>query len=392
VYTSPQGPWVKSCKGRYPRDLRFSPEVSDMKDFLLALFLLLGSLGMMAAPQAQDSHLPLTKDEVLDLLQSSVSSKVMVTTIQRYGIAFQPTPEILEEFRRAGADEAVLAAVQAAWHGEVPKPLSEAEIRMLLAAASPSEKIVRLVQERGIDFRPTADFIAEIRSKGASDELVGALRKAALRSPTQEELLQPPGPAVNLEGMARPLVPQTPAGPKTPSVLVDGKTATLVCEPSDFDVPVFAEAGDIGKIAAHLRCGEKVTVLERVPAPPGVDKIRYADGKEGFVADSFLEAPIATPGGDVTMPTAIYKPDPEYTPEARRAGIEGTVQFWIVIDTQGNVSAIQESSTALGHGLDKSAMDTVKKWKFVPAKRHGVPVVVRVGTEITFRLSQPKRR
>ena len=91
------------------------------------------------------------------------------------------------------------------------------------------------------------------------------------------------------------------------------------------------------------------------------------------------------------MPTAIYQPVAGYTPEARRDRIEGIVKLWIVVDTEGNVSDVQESSAPLGDGLDKSAIDTVKKWKFVPAKRHGVPVAVRVGAEVTFRLSANTR-
>jgi len=87
------------------------------------------------------------------------------------------------------------------------------------------------------------------------------------------------------------------------------------------------------------------------------------------------------------MPTAIYKPDAGYTLEARHARIEGTVKLLIAVDAAGNVSDVQESSELLGGGLDKSAMDTVRKWKFIPAKRNGVPVAVRVGVEVTFRLS-----
>jgi protein TonB len=118
----------------------------------------------------------------------------------------------------------------------------------------------------------------------------------------------------------------------------------------------------------------------------GFDKIQYADGKEGFVASSYLEGPIATPGKDVTAPSPIYRPEPSYTPEARQDGIEGTLTFSIVIDKQGNVTDVQERSKALGDGLDQSAIDTLKTWKFNPATRGGVPVPVRVMVEISFRL------
>jgi TonB family protein len=394
----------------------------DMRH-LLALFLLAVSLGLPAAPQ--DVQPPLSADEVLDLLTSATPSKAIVDTIHKCGIAFQPTDALLERFRKAGADNAVLAALRHAWHAEIPKPLSAIEIRMLLTADAPSENIARIVLERGIDFQPTAAYLDEIRSEGAKDALIETLRTATPRAFSKEELLQllrsridqngiaqkvrqrgidfEPGTA-NLQALriagaraplveavrtakrAKPFVAQTPASSSLPPPLVEGKRRTLICAPGDSDVPVFSDPGNLGSIVTHLKCGEPVTFLGEVTAPPGVSKIQYADGKEGFVANAYLEAAIATPGEGITAPSAIYKPDPEYTPEARRDGIEGTVRFWIVVDAQGNVSDIQQISPPLGDGLDKSAMDTVKTWKFTPAKRDGVPVPVRVGVEISFSL------
>jgi TonB family protein len=391
---------------------------------LLTLCLLTASLGLWAAPQ--NARPPLSKDEVLDLLASSAPGKVIVATIEKYGIAFDPTDAVLEEFRKSGADKAVLAALRQAWHTEIPKPLSATEIRMLLTADALSENISRLVLERGVDFQPTAAYLDEIRSEGGKDVLVETLRNATPRAFSKEELLQLLGTRMDQNGIAqrvrqrgiefdpgnanlqalrsagaraplletvrtakhaKPFVARTSPGPTLGPSLVQGKTVALICSSADPDVPVFAEPDNLGKIAARLPCGGQVTFLERLVVPQGVDKIQYADGKEGFVASAYLETPVATPGGDVSMPTAIYKPDAGYTLEARHARIEGTVKLLIAVDAAGNVSDVQESSELLGGGLDKSAMDTVRKWKFIPAKRNGVPVAVRVGVEVTFRLS-----
>ena len=50
------------------------------------------------------------------------------------------------------------------------------------------------------------------------------------------------------------------------------------------------------------------------------------------------------------------------------------------------VIEVKEISPRLGHGLDENAIKTVKKWKFEPARREGVPVTVRVMVEVSFRL------
>jgi TonB family protein len=402
-----------------------------MKGFLLFLLLIVAGFNALSAPQ--DSRPPLSKDEVMDLLMSSTPSKVIVSTVNQYGIAFQPTPQVLEQFRKARADSTVLKALREAWHADIPKPLGDREILILLAGEAPSENIARLVQERGIDFQPSADYLNQLRSQGAQDVLLDTLRKSTPRPFSKDELLQQlrahvdqarmvdkvreraidfdPGPA-NLQALraagagaplveairtakhAKPFAPQAAVGmaPSQVSHPLEGRRpATLICEPSDHDVPVFDSSGDLGKIIARLKCGEQITFLERVASPPGFDRIQFADGKEGLVSNTYLEFAIATPGGDVKPPSLIYKPDAKYTPEAARDGIEGTVKIWIVIDTQGNVTDAQENSVPLGHGLDESALATVKKWRFSPATRNGVPVAVRVGVEVAFRMG-PKSR
>jgi protein TonB len=90
-------------------------------------------------------------------------------------------------------------------------------------------------------------------------------------------------------------------------------------------------------------------------------------------------------GGNISAPIPIYKPDPPYSEEARKAKYQGTVVLWIIVDTQGNVTDLRVVKP-LGLGLDEKAVETVRTWKFKPAMRNNVPVPVRVGVEVTFRL------
>jgi TonB family protein len=90
-------------------------------------------------------------------------------------------------------------------------------------------------------------------------------------------------------------------------------------------------------------------------------------------------------GGNVSAPIAIYKPEPAYSEEARKAKYQGTVVLWIVVDAQGNVSDVRVVKP-LGLGLDEKAVETVRTWKFKPAMRNGTPVPVHVSVEVSFRL------
>lgn len=90
-------------------------------------------------------------------------------------------------------------------------------------------------------------------------------------------------------------------------------------------------------------------------------------------------------GGGVTAPIPIYKPEPPYSEEARKAKHQGVVVLYIVVDSAGNVTEIRVVRP-LGLGLDEKAVDTVRTWKFKPGMRNSVPVPVRVLVEVQFRL------
>jgi periplasmic protein TonB len=90
-------------------------------------------------------------------------------------------------------------------------------------------------------------------------------------------------------------------------------------------------------------------------------------------------------GGNVSAPIPIYKPEPAYSEEARKAKYQGTVVLWIVVDAAGNVTDCKVVKP-LGLGLDEKAVETVKTWKFKAAQRNGAAVPVRVMVEVSFRL------
>jgi TonB family protein len=90
-------------------------------------------------------------------------------------------------------------------------------------------------------------------------------------------------------------------------------------------------------------------------------------------------------GGGVSAPIPIYKPDPAYSEEARKAKYQGSVVLYIVVDTSGAVTECRVVKP-LGLGLDEKAVETVRTWKFKPALKNGAPVPVRVMVEVSFRL------
>jgi len=90
-------------------------------------------------------------------------------------------------------------------------------------------------------------------------------------------------------------------------------------------------------------------------------------------------------GGGVSAPVAIYKVEPDYSDEARKAKLQGAVILEGIVGTDGNVYEIKIVQ-ALGLGLDEKAVEAVKNWRFQPGMKEGKAVATRVEFEIHFRL------
>ncbi len=84
-------------------------------------------------------------------------------------------------------------------------------------------------------------------------------------------------------------------------------------------------------------------------------------------------------------PRIIESTPAPYTETARASGVEGSVVLMALVRRDGSVGAVSVSK-GLEASLDRSALRTVKEWKFAPAMRNGKTVEVVLEVEVTFRL------
>ena len=90
----------------------------------------------------------------------------------------------------------------------------------------------------------------------------------------------------------------------------------------------------------------------------------------------------------LVLPVRMRVIDPQYTPEAMRARLQGVVLIDAVIGVDGSVGEMRISrSLDKTNGLDLSAATTLKSSAFEPGRLNGspVPVVVTVGFEFRLR-------
>lgn len=91
-------------------------------------------------------------------------------------------------------------------------------------------------------------------------------------------------------------------------------------------------------------------------------------GYRGDGGGSWHRGEVAGVTGVITGPRLLHQVDSEsfYPPQAKRLGIEGTVEAILRIDAQGGVLSVDITKRA-GHGFDDAAAAALKQFRFQPA-------------------------
>lgn len=124
--------------------------------------------------------------------------------------------------------------------------------------------------------------------------------------------------------------------------------------------------------------------------PPRVEPVRAEPTPQPAPTPAPVEAPRPAPPLPVIQPrfNADYldNPKPPYPSISRRMGEEGVVQLRVSVDASGNVQQIEIHRGSGYPRLDQSALQTVRRWRFVPARQGNQPVSSWVIVPIQFSL------
>lgn len=124
---------------------------------------------------------------------------------------------------------------------------------------------------------------------------------------------------------------------------------------------------------------ESTPVSSTTPASPAAPAQTSAQTK----------ARAATPSADaVVLPSSdadyLNNPAPVYPRMSRRMGEQGTVLVRVLISADGRAEQA-EIRTSSGYArLDEAALDTVKRWRYVPGKRAGTAEAMWFNVPVRF--------
>jgi protein TonB len=161
-----------------------------------------------------------------------------------------------------------------------------------------------------------------------------------------------PAPAVAPQPKIEPPRPR-PLEKRPPLPLAPPREAPLLAAAADAPAPVAAPAA------------EKAAVL---PAPTFAPPAPPAPTQPRFDAD-YLD-----------------NPKPAYPALSRRIGEEGRVVLRVKVAADGLPLEVALQTASGSARLDQAALDTVRRWKFVPARLGSQPVAATVLVPIVFSL------
>lgn len=168
--------------------------------------------------------------------------------------------------------------------------------------------------------------------------------------------------------------------PSDPSLTPQESPAETVLETRSPD----NDSVDKGGIGTGNGIGSSTSTSERTSSEsPGSDNTSTDYPPEA--RDKDYENRIFKPGEVSSKARIIWRPEPQYTDEARKNQVSGTIVLRVVFSSNGEVTNIRTVS-GLPYGLTERAMAAARQIRFAPATKDGRKVSQYIQLEYNFNL------
>jgi protein TonB len=166
------------------------------------------------------------------------------------------------------------------------------------------------------------------------------------------------------------------------------------------ELPPPPPAQPVAQVAKPAPVQRKVVIRKPEPPPPVLTAAAEAPVASSFVVPAQpptppTPAPIQ-PAPPVSQPVTaarfdadyLQNPKPVYPRISRRLAEEGTVVLRVRVSAEGAALAVELRKSSGYARLDDSAMDAVKRWRFLPARQGNEAIASWVAVPIAFKLEQ----
>jgi protein TonB len=218
-----------------------------------------------------------------------------------------------------------------------------------------------------IRHRQPAVFALVLLTHGAA---LWALQSGLQRLP--QDLVTPAEMLVEITPMEAPPAPPatpvkpskvTPVAPLRPALPTPAPTPAQVAEATPVPAPVTAVAAGPATpstpAAVPAASANAVAAAAPAPAPPAVQ----------------------LPSSDADY---LHNPKPAYPAMSRRLGETGKVVVRTLIGTDGVAQQAEVLRSSGFERLDRAAVETALKWRYVPGKRAGIPEAMWFNVPLVF--------
>lgn len=179
-----------------------------------------------------------------------------------------------------------------------------------------------------------------------------------------------------------PSQPGKPVAPRVETQFVEPRQVqTLKSSPTP---PVLSNTPVLSQTTVlPLQNDSAPPVPANVPVPASVPaQDRPASQKAAGASEN---EPLTAPQFNAAY---LHNPTPVYPAAARRTGYEGTVVIRARIQIDGSADRVEIKKSS-GYGvLDQAALEAVRKWRFIPARRGNEAVVEWVDIPLKFKLEE----
>jgi protein TonB len=199
--------------------------------------------------------------------------------------------------------------------------------------------------------------------------------------------------------LSNSLEPDEASKPEAAAMMV-----SLVSNPAPEEVEIIPEPERIPEPKLVIRKPEPVQkVVEPEPVPQPVEPVPTAEAAPAVTAEPNA-APVSAPVVAQQEPLVVeevkevieppkfgaaylHNPAPKYPSLSRRIGEEGRVLLRVLVAASGAAESVEIETGSGSSRLDQAAVDAVKKWRFIPAKRDKEPISAFVIVPIQFTLN-----